>query len=54
MATSRFLLPAGDRARLWDVVARERRLLGDRDGAEMAAWQARSIRSQFPVRRPKQ
>lgn len=49
---SRLLVTERERAQLWDVVAKLRRTNGDKEGADMAAWQARSIRSAFPVRRP--
>lgn len=51
---SRFLLPDGDRARLWDVVAKHRRAAGDKTGARMARWQAKNIRSDFPTPRPEE
>lgn len=52
---SLLLLPGGDRARLWAVVADHRRRAGDRDGAKMARWQAASIRSELPLnKRPEE
>lgn len=49
---SLLLLPEGDFARLWDVVADHRKRDGDIDGAKMARWQAKNIRSHFPTARP--
>ena len=52
---SRLVMPQGDRARLWDVVARHRKQAGDLEGARMARWQAASIRSPFPLnKRPEE
>lgn len=36
---------------LWRVVARHREANGDAEGAAQARWQARSIRSAYPVPR---
>lgn len=49
---SRLIVPQGDRSRLWDVVAKHRKEAGDLPGAQMAIWQAKNIRSDFPTVRP--
>ena len=52
---SMLLMPEGDRARLWSVVADHRTRLGDKPGAKMARWQAASIRSRLPLcKRPEE
>lgn len=50
---SRLLISAAERAGLWDVVARHRQAAGDKQGAAFARWQAKSMRSNYPVERPR-
>jgi hypothetical protein len=42
-------LTTADRAQLWNVIAKQRKLAGDHEGAKMARWQAASIRSPLPL-----
>lgn len=51
MARSRLFVGAADLVELWRVVARHRDAAGNTEGADRARWQARSIRSTYPVTR---
>lgn len=46
---NRLTVSDAERAELWGIVATNRRRAGDRAGAQMARWTARSIRSEFPL-----
>lgn len=46
---SRLTVTDAERAQLWDVVADHRKRRGDRPGAQMARWTAKSIRSDLPI-----
>jgi hypothetical protein len=46
---SRLVVTDAERAQLWDVVAMHRKRQLDYPGAQMAAWTAKSIRSDFPL-----
>lgn len=46
---SRLVVTNSERAQLWEVVADHRKRAGDRQGAQMARWTAKSIRSDFPI-----
>jgi hypothetical protein len=47
--TGRFRLTDNDIAQVWGAVADARKAAGDKPGAQMARWQAASIRSSLPL-----
>lgn len=51
---SRLVITDAERARLWDVVAKNHRAAGEIPEAKHAKWVAANIRTPFPTKRPEE